>query len=65
MRFTIQYRRKDSETWTDWRFCSAARVATWKSEAKANAYCERLKVRNPDCQFRVVGWLEAFSIPAR
>ncbi len=65
MHFIIQYRRKDSKTWTDWRFCSAARVATWKNEAKANAYCERLKARNPDCQFRVVGWLEAFSIPAR
>ena len=64
MHYTISYRRNGTEDWHDWRFCKGARVATWRSYEKAEAYCRRLQAKNPDFQFRTTGWLEAFSIPA-
>lgn len=63
MHFTIDYRRKGTKQWNPWRFCGAAKVATWKDEKKAYAYCARLEASNPDFEYRVTGWIEAFSIP--
>jgi len=63
MHFTIEYRRKGEKEWNQWSFCRAAKVATWKSEERANAYCARLAKANPDFEYRVMGWVEVFSIP--
>lgn len=60
--YTIQFRRKGELNWSDWRFCRAAKVASWKSEPKANAYCDRLSAANLGHEFRAVAWLDCFSI---
>lgn len=63
--YTIEVCSPGSNVWHSWRFCRAARPARWRSESKANAFCARLASSNPRHTFKVVGWLEVFSIPSR
>jgi hypothetical protein len=59
--YTIQFQTKDGR-WHDWKFCAAAKVASWKTESGAEKYVERLRKANPDKRYRVVFWPDIFVI---
>lgn len=60
--FTIKWRKKGSEKWLDWKHPAAKEPMRWVTEAKMQAYCDKLRKQNPDCEFRETMWLAAFAI---
>lgn len=62
-KYTVQWKSEDGR-WHDWRFIKQADVASWKTEAGAERYAERLRKDNPGREFRVTFWPGVFSIPA-